>query len=166
MRSGLILLFAKVPVAGVLRTRTFEAGAAAIVGIFGLAWMGDTFIMGNEKTIAGAISKTATAYPALFALGLFVASVFLYSQAATARALMPLGISLGIPGALLIAMFPAVNGYFFIPNYGSIIAAIAFDRTGTTHVGRFILNHSFMLPGLIATGGAVAIGLVIAKLFF
>jgi anaerobic C4-dicarboxylate transporter DcuA len=79
---------------------------------------------------------------------------------------MPLGISLGIPGTSLIAVFPAVNGYFFIPNDGSIIAAIAIDRTGTTRIGRFVLNHSFMLPGLIATAGGVTIGLVIAKLDF
>ncbi len=164
--AALILLFTKLPVGTVLKTRTFEAGAAAIIGIFGLAWMGDTFIKGNEKAIVGSISEVAHAYPPLFALGLFVASVLLYSQAATTRALMPLGISLGIPGASLIAMFPAVNGYFFIPNYGSIIAAIAFDRTGTTRIGKFILNHSFMLPGLIATAGGVAIGLVIVKLFF
>ena len=66
----------------------------------------------------------------------------------------------------LIGMFPAVNGYFFIPNYGTIIAAIQFDRSGTTHIGKYLLNHSFMLPGLICTVGAVAFGLLIGKFLF
>jgi anaerobic C4-dicarboxylate transporter DcuA len=108
----------------------------------------------------------AKAAPWTFSLGLFFASMLLYSQAATARALMPLGLSLGIPAASLAGMFPATNGYFFIPNYGTLIAAIQFDRSGTTRIGKYLLNHSFMLPGLIATGGSVAIGLIIAKLFF
>jgi anaerobic C4-dicarboxylate transporter DcuA len=92
--------------------------------------------------------------------------VLLFSQAATTRALMPLGISLGLPAPSLIAMWPSVNGYFFLPTYGSLIAAINFDRTGTTRIGRFVLNHSFMLPGLVATACGVTAGLVIAKLLF
>ena len=79
---------------------------------------------------------------------------------------MPLGLSLGIPAPLLAGMFPAVNGYFFIPNYGTLIAAMQFDRSGTTRIGKYLLNHSFMLPGLVATGGAVGLGLLIAKCYF
>jgi anaerobic C4-dicarboxylate transporter DcuA len=78
---------------------------------------------------------------------------------------MPLGLSLQIPALSLVGMFPAVNGYFFIPNYGTLIAAMQFDRSGTTRIGRYLLNHSFMLPGLIATVGGVGFGLLIAKLF-
>jgi anaerobic C4-dicarboxylate transporter DcuA len=92
--------------------------------------------------------------------------MLLYSQAATARALMPLGLSLGISPAALVGMFPAVNGYFFIPNYGTLIAAMQFDRSGTTRIGKYLLNHSFMLPGLVSTAGGVGFGLLIAKLFF
>jgi len=102
---------------------------------------------------------------ALAAALLFFASVLLFSQAATTRALMPLGISLGIAPPHLVAMWPAVNGYFFLPTYGSLIAAINFDRTGTTRIGRFVLNHSFMLPGLIATAVAIVAGLVISGIF-
>jgi anaerobic C4-dicarboxylate transporter DcuA len=108
----------------------------------------------------------ARAAPWTFAIGLFLASVLLYSQAATARALMPLGLSLGIGPPFLIGMFPAVNGYFLIPNYGTIIAAINFDRSGTTRIGKYVLNHSFLLPGLISTTVAVVTGLIIAKIFF
>ena len=87
-------------------------------------------------------------------------SILLYSQAATVRAIVPLGIALGISPMMLIALFPAVNGYFFIPNYPTVVAAINFDRTGTTGIGKWILNHSFMMPGLIATIVSVVLGIV------
>jgi anaerobic C4-dicarboxylate transporter len=92
--------------------------------------------------------------------------VLLYSQAATTRALMPLGMALGIPPQFLIAMFPSVNGYFFIPTYGSLIAAINFDLSGTTKIGKYVLNHSFMIPGLVATSVAVITGLFLARIMF
>jgi anaerobic C4-dicarboxylate transporter DcuA len=129
-----------------------------------LAWLGDTFINANREAIIGGLSAMATAAPWTFAFGLFFASVLLYSQAATARALMPLGLSLGIWPLLLVGMFPAVNGYFLIPNYGTIIAAINFDRSGTTRIGKYVINHSFLVPGLVSTTLAVAIGLLIGSM--
>ena len=96
---------------------------------------------------------------------LFVMSILLYSQAATVRALVPLGIALGISPYMLIAMFPAVNGYFFIPNYPTVVAAINFDRTGTTRIGKYILNHSFMMPGIVSTVVAIALGLLFIQIF-
>lgn len=98
--------------------------------------------------------------PWLFGIALFAMSILLYSQAATVRALMPLGIALGISPMILVALFPAVNGYFFIPNYPTVVAAINFDRTGTTRIGKYVLNHSFMLPGLVSTGVAIGLGLL------
>jgi anaerobic C4-dicarboxylate transporter DcuA len=145
------------------QTSTCRAGITAVIGIFGLAWMGDTFIAAHREVIIGGLGGMAKAAPWTFAFGLFLASVLLYSQAATARALMPLGLSLGIAPPFLIGMFPAVNGYFLIPNYGTIIAAINFDRSGTTRIGKYVINHSFLLPGLVSTGVAVTVGLVIAK---
>jgi anaerobic C4-dicarboxylate transporter DcuA len=161
--AALILAVTRVPAGNVPKTASSQAGVTAVVGIFGLAWLGDTFIKANEKLIIGQIGDLTAAYPIVFAAGLFFASVLLFSQAATTRALMPLGISLGLPSSSLIASWPAVNGYFFLPTYGTIIAAINFDRSGTTRIGRFVLNHSFMLPGLVATVTAVTVGLVIAK---
>ena len=161
--AALILAVTRVPAGNVPKTNSAQAGLTAVVGIFGLAWLGDTFIKANEKLIIGQIGDLTAAYPIVFAFGLFFASVLLFSQAATTRALMPLGISLGLPPSNLIASWPAVNGYFFLPTYGTIIAAINFDRSGTTRIGRFVLNHSFMLPGLVSTGVAVAVGLLIAK---
>ncbi len=164
--AALMLLTSKAPAAKIPKTEVAQAGLTAVIGIFGLAWLGDTFIKGNEKVIIGAIGDITSSYPITFALGLFFASVLLFSQAATTRALMPLGISLGIAPPHLIAMWPAVNGYFFLPTYGSLIAAINFDRTGTTRIGRFVLNHSFMLPGLVATASAIIAGLVMSGIFF
>jgi anaerobic C4-dicarboxylate transporter DcuA len=150
----------------VTKTQTARAGITAVVGIFGLAWLGDTFIASNREVIVGGLGNMATAAPWTFAIGLFLASVLLYSQAATARALMPLGLSLGIAPPFLIGMFPAVNGYFLIPNYGTIIAAINFDRSGTTRIGKYVINHSFLIPGLVSTIVAVFSGLLLAKLVF
>ncbi|WP_147535828.1 anaerobic C4-dicarboxylate transporter family protein [Bacillus marasmi] len=160
--SALMLIFCKPNVDEIVNGSVFKAGATAVVAIFGIAWMGDTFFAGNMELISGSISDLVTAAPWLFAIALFALSILLYSQAATVRTLMPLGITLGINPALLIAMFPAVNGYFFIPNYPTVVAAINFDRTGTTGIGKYILNHSFMVPGLIATAGAVIIGILLS----
>jgi anaerobic C4-dicarboxylate transporter DcuA len=159
--AAIILTVSKAPVAEVPKSKTCQSGITAIIGILGLAWLGDTFINANREAIIGGLSAMATAAPWSFAFGLFFASVLLYSQAATARALMPLGLSLGIWPMLLIGMFPAVNGYFLIPNYGTIIAAINFDRSGTTRIGKYVINHSFLIPGLVSTTLAVAIGLLI-----
>ena len=162
--AAVILTVTKAPVAEVPRSKTCQSGVTAIAGILGLAWLGDTFISANREMIIGSLSAMAKAAPWTFAIGLFAASVLLYSQAATARALMPLGLSLGIWPFLLIGMFPAVNGYFLLPTYGTIVAAINFDRSGTTRIGKFVINHSFLIPGLISTILAVAIGLLIGSL--
>ena len=144
----------------------FSAGMQAVVAIFGIAWMGDTFIGGNMAELKGSIEQVVTDMPWLFGIALFVMSILLFSQAATIRAMLPLGLALGLSPWMLIALFPTVNGYFFIPNYPTIVAAINFDRTGTTRIGKYLLNHSFMLPGLIATGVSVALGLLLVCLLF
>jgi anaerobic C4-dicarboxylate transporter DcuA len=164
--AAVMLVATKVPVDEVPKTPTLRAGVVAVIGIFGLAWLGDSFIGANQNVIVPAISGMTEAAPWTFVLGLFFASVLLYSQAATTRALMPLGLALGIPPQYLIGAFPSVNGYFFIPTYGTLIAAINFDLSGTTKIGKYIVNHSFMIPGLVATFVSVFAGLVLAKLMF
>jgi anaerobic C4-dicarboxylate transporter DcuA len=164
--AAIMLFFTKVDVDEIPKTATLRAGVVAVIGIFGLAWLGDSFIAANKDVIVPAIGEWAKAAPWTFAFGLFFASVLLYSQAATTRALMPLGMALGIPPQFLIAMFPSVNGYFFIPTYGSLIAAINFDLSGTTKIGKYVLNHSFMIPGIVATATAVTTGLLLAKVMF
>lgn len=159
--AALILLLTKTDGIKAAQGSVFVAGMQAVVAIFGIAWMGDTFINGNMAELRASIEGVVTSMPWIFGVALFVMSILLYSQAATVRALMPLGIALGISPWMLIALFPTVNGYFFLPNYPTVVAAINFDRTGTTRIGKWVLNHSFMLPGLIATVGAVCTGLLI-----
>lgn len=164
--AAVILLVTRTDGIKAVQGSVFSAGMQAVVAIFGIAWMGDTFIGGNMAELKGSIEQTVTQMPWLFGIALFLMSILLFSQAATIRALLPLGLALGISPYMLIALFPAVNGYFFIPNYPTVVAAINFDRTGTTHIGKYILNHSFMIPGLIATGVSVALGLLAVQLFF
>lgn len=143
-----------------------NAGVIALISIAGLAWMGSSFFEGNRATIVDGISGVVREHPAIFALGLFALSILLFSQAATVSTLMPLGITLGLAPATLVAVFPAVNGYFFLPTYGTLLAAIAFDQTGTTKIGRYVLNHSFMLPGLVSTVVAIVAGVSLTRIFF
>ena len=162
--AGLILLVTRTDGLRAAQGSVFQAGMQAVVAIFGIAWMGDTFINGNMAALKGSVEHLVAQMPWLFGIALFVMSILLFSQAATVRALLPLGISLGISPAVLIALFPAVNGYFFIPNYPTVVAAINFDRTGTTRIGRYVLNHSFMIPCLLATGVSVGLGLLLVQL--
>jgi anaerobic C4-dicarboxylate transporter len=162
--AALIMILCRASPADVAGGTVSRAGWVAVVAILGLAWLGSTFFEANRDLVQDALAATVQRHPWTFAIALFALSVLLYSQAATVAALMPLGITLGISPLTLIAMFPAVNGYFFLPTYGTIVAAIQFDQTGTTRIGRFLLNHSFMLPGLVATIGAVTIGFAMAAL--
>lgn len=162
---AIILLMSRTNGIAPTQGSVFIAGMQAVIAIFGIAWMGDTFINGNISVITDGIKGIVTQWPWLFAIALFIMSILLYSQAATVRAIMPLGIALGMSPWMLIALFPAVNGYFFIPNYPTIVAAINFDRTGTTHIGKFVLNHSFMMPGMVATIVAVGAGLLLIHLY-
>lgn len=162
--AALILLLTGTSGMKAAKSSVFNAGMQAVVAIFGIAWMGDTFISGNIAVIKENIFGLVTDMPWLFGIALFVMSILLFSQAATIRALLPLGMALGISPYILIALFPAVNGYFFIPNYPTVVAAINFDTTGTTRIGKYVLNHSFMMPGLISTIVAVGLG-ILAVLF-
>lgn len=161
--AALILLVGKAKVQDAVKGNVFAAGMNAMVAIFGIAWMGDTFFNGNLEFFKGHIASVVTQYPFLFAIALFFMSIMLFSQAATVRTLYPLAIGLGINPLALVAMFPAVNGYFFLPNYPTEVAAINFDRTGTTRIGRFVVNHSFQLAGFITTFVSIGVGYLIIQ---
>lgn len=163
--AALILILTKTDGIKATQGSIFPAGMQAVIAIFGIAWMGDTFINGNIGQLTASIEGIVTEMPWLFGVALFVMSILLYSQAATVRAIVPLGIALGMSPMMLIALFPAVNGYFFIPNYPTVVAAINFDRTGTTGIGKYVLNHSFMMPGLVATIVSLVVGLLLIQVF-
>lgn len=163
--AALILLVGKGKVGDAVNGNIFKAGMNAVVAIFGIAWMGNTFYVGNEKILDAALSSMISSTPILFAVALFLLSIMLFSQAATVTTLYPVGIALGINPLLLIAMFPACNGYFFLPNYPTEVAAIDFDRTGTTRVGKYVINHSFQIPGFITTIVSILLGVLMIQFF-
>ncbi len=160
--AAIITLIAKVKATTIVKAGGFTSGIQAVISILGIAWLGDTFIHANKAAIIALAQQQIAAHPWQFAILLFFMSMLLASHTATLRALMPLGVALGIPPAILLAATPAANGIFFIPNYPTLLAAINLDDTGTTRIGKYMLNHSFMLPGLVATISAslIAIGLV------
>lgn len=164
--AALIVLLCGVKPTEIVKGKVFITGIQAIIAIFGISWLGDTFFAHNTIGIMHMVESSITASPWQFSIYLFLLSVIVVSQAAAIRALVPIGIALGIPAVILLAMFPAANGLFFIPNHPAILAAIHLDRTGTTRIGKFVLNHSFMIPGLVATITAVLLGFGLIKLLF
>ena len=164
--AAVILLVGKANVKDAVSGNIFSAGMNAMISIFGIAWMGDTFFNGNIEFFKSHIADIVTQYPFLFSVALFIMSIMLFSQAATVRTLFPLGMGLGISPLALVAMFPAVNGYFFIPNYPTEVAAINFDTTGTTRIGKYVLNHSFQLSGFITTFVSIGVGYMIITFLY
>ncbi|MEM7055609.1 MAG: anaerobic C4-dicarboxylate transporter [Bacteroidota bacterium] len=164
--AALIVLLCGLKPTEITKSSVFTAGIQAVIAILGISWLGDTFFKANQAQIMELAQDQITRHPWQFSIILFLMSILLVSQTATIRALVPLGLSLGIPAVTLLATLPAVNGLFFIPNYPTILAAINLDRTGTTRVGKLVLNHSFMIPGLVATTTAVAIAFGLVQLLF
>lgn len=162
--AALIILLCKPDGNAISQGSVFHAGMRAIVAIFGIAWLGDTFIAGHGAMVKEAVSGLVEVAPWTFAFALFALSVMVNSQGATTAVLVPVAITLGLPPAIIIAVFVAVNGYFFIPNYGPIIASIDFDQTGTTRIGKYIFNHSFMLPGLLSMVFSIGFGLLFSNI--
>ena len=162
--TGLIILFANTTAAKVTKASLFASAGQATIAVFGVVWMSGTFMNNNFEAIQKTLGELVSTYPWSFAVALFMLSMLLYSQASTAKALMPLGLALGLPPAYLIGIFPACNGHFFIPGYPTLLTAIQFDRTGTTRIGKYVLNHSFMLPGLVTTIASVLAGLLLQSI--
>jgi len=163
--AAIIITMTKIPAAEVAKANTARSGYIAVVSLFGIAWMTDSFIAANEALIMGWMGDVIAAAPVLFAAGIFTVAALLTSQSATATTMLPLGLSLGIPANLLIGMTPAIGGVQFLPVGGTQLAAIAFDKTGSTHVGRFVLNHSFMVPLLITAVVSVILGVGLSVVF-
>lgn len=164
--SALMVIFCKAKPDEVIRTSVFRAGMMGVVTVFGLAWMSDTWIANNLPYIKTTVAAVVQGAPWLFAFALFFVSALTHSQGATVAALMPLGLSLGIDPLTLVCMYPAVCGYFVIPSTGVLLAGVAFDETGTTKIGKLVINHSYLLPGFVATFANVVLAFGIRALFF
>ena len=161
--GALIIFTCKPDSTEITRGSVFHAGMRAVIAIFGIAWLGDTLMQAHMDEVKDLVKGLVETAPWAFAFALFVLSVLVNSQGATVATLFPLGIALGIPAPVLIGVFVAVNGYFFVPNYGPIIASIDFDTTGTTKIGKYIFNHSFMLPGLLSMAFCLVFGLALSN---
>lgn len=162
--GGIILLVTKTNVETVPNGVVFKSGMVAAIAIFGIAWMSDTYFQYAMPSFKAGITEMVQTYPWTFAFALFAVSVVINSQAATARMLLPVGIAMGLPAPLLVGLMPATYGYFFIPNYPSDIATVNFDVTGTTKIGKYYFNHSFMVPGLIGVVTACCVGYTLAQI--
>ncbi|WP_022850107.1 anaerobic C4-dicarboxylate transporter [Limisalsivibrio acetivorans] len=161
--GGIIMIVTKTKSAKVPEGVVFKSGMVAAIAIFGIAWMSDTYFQHAMPSFKEGITGMVQNYPWTFALAMFIVSVVINSQAATCRMMLPVGLGLGLSPALLIGIMPSCYGYFFIPNYPSDIATCNFDNTGTTKIGKFYFNHSFMIPGLIGVPTACVVGYLLAK---
>lgn len=164
--SAAIMGITRTQPATVAKTSLFTAMGVAVVSVFGVVWMASTFILNYKETIQVALGDITTAAPWTFTFAILLMAMLIFSQAATTKAMMPLGITLGIANPALLAMFPAVNADFVLPGYPTLLAAIEFDRTGSTRIGRFVFNHSFMLPGFAAIGTAIVTGFLLVRFWF
>ncbi|WP_410687783.1 anaerobic C4-dicarboxylate transporter [Avibacterium paragallinarum] len=162
--GGIILLVTKTNPQTVPNGVVFKSGMVAAIAIFGIAWMSDTYFSYAMPQFKAGITEMVSNYPWTFAFALFAVSVVINSQAATAVMMLPVGIGLGLPAPLLVGLMPATYGYFFIPNYPSDIATVNFDVTGTTKIGKYYFNHSFMVPGLIGVIVACIVGYTVAQI--
>ncbi|HYK47616.1 MAG TPA: anaerobic C4-dicarboxylate transporter family protein [Parafilimonas sp.] len=163
--AALIVLITKTSPAQVVKASLFSSMASAMISVFGVVWMSSTFMAHNEAAIKGALSGITTNHPWTFAIAIFIMGMLMFSQAATTKAMMPLGLTLGLPVATLVSIFPATNSVFVLPGYPTLLAAINVDRTGTTKIGKYVINHSFMRPGLVAIIVSIVVGFLLSKIY-
>lgn len=162
--AALMMILTKTSAVEVTKASLFTSMASALVSVFGVVWMSSTFMAHNQTQIQTVLGSITQQYPWTFTLAVFIMGVLMFSQAATTKTMMPLGLALGISNPNLIAMFPAVNSDFVLPGYPTLLAAINFDRTGSTKIGSYVINHSFMRGGVVAIGVAVAVGFLLGNL--
>ena len=164
--AGLMILTCKAEPKKVVSGSVWQAGMVAVVAIYGIAWLSDTYFAAYKGEMMTAMKDIVNAYPWAIAFVLFAVSVLINTQGGVVLAIMPLAYDLGIPWYVLLGVLPSVYGYFFIPNYPSDIATVNFDRSGTTVIGKYLLNHSFMIPGLISVTVSTIIGYLLANFIY
>ncbi|WP_297196574.1 anaerobic C4-dicarboxylate transporter [uncultured Pluralibacter sp.] len=162
--ATLTTLLCRVDTDSILNSSTFKAGMSACICILGVAWLGDTFVSANIDWIKETAGSVIQGHPWLLAVIFFFASALLYSQAATAKALMPMALALNVSPLTAVASFAAVSGLFILPTYPTLVAAVQMDDTGTTRIGRFVFNHPFFIPGTMAVIFSVCFGFVLGGL--
>jgi len=162
MAGAFIVIFTKTNPANIGKTEVFRAGMIAVVAVFGVAWMADTVFDANLEIIKSSLAELVMEQPWTYAVALLLVSKFVNSQAAAIAAMVPVALSIGVPPGYIVAFAAACYGYYILPTYPSDLAAIQFDRSGTTRIGKYVINHSFILPGLIGVGTSCVVGLILA----
>ncbi|ACP32912.1 anaerobic C4-dicarboxylate transporter [Corynebacterium aurimucosum] len=162
--GAIILLSCKVEPAKIASTPVFKAGMTAVFSVFGVAWMADTFFQAHIDALESNLGSVVEAAPWAYAVVLVIVSKLVNSQAAALVAIAPIGLQLGIDPAVIVGFYGAAYGYFILPTYPSDLACIGFDRTGTTHIGKFVINHSFIIPGAISVVTSCVVGSVLAQI--
>ena len=160
--AAIITMACKVDTANITNAATFKSGMSAVICVLGVAWLGNTFVEGHIDQIKAVSAEFLQQYPWSLAVILFFASTLLYSQAATAKALYPTAILLGVSPEAAIAAFAAVSALFILPTYPTLIAAVEMDDTGSTRIGKYVFNHPFLIPGVIAISLSVLFGFLMA----
>ncbi len=160
------IMFCKVNLPNTVSGSVWKSGMVAVIAIYGIAWLADTYFGNYLEQMKAMLTDLVTNYPWSIAFVFFLVSVLINSQGAVVVAMLPLAYELGIAGPVLLGVLPSVYGYFFIPNYPSDIATVNFDRSGTTVIGKYLLNHSFMMPGLISVTVSTIIGYLVTNVFF
>ncbi|MDA5543251.1 anaerobic C4-dicarboxylate transporter [Yersinia rochesterensis] len=163
--GAVILIGCKVKPSDISNGAVFKAGMVAIFSVFGVAWMSDTFFQAHMGDLKLVLEDVVKSQPWTYAIVLFLVSKLVNSQAAALAAIAPMGLQLGVEPKMLIAFFPAAYGYFVLPTYPSDLACIGFDRSGTTKIGKFIINHSFIIPGLIGVVCSCITGYLLVTTF-
>ena len=166
MAAALMIIFCKAQPKKAVAGPVWQSGMVAVVAIYGIAWLADTYFSNYLAEMEVMLADVVSHYPWSIALVFFLVSVLINSQGAVVVAMLPLAYSLGISGVVLLGVLPSVYGYFFIPNYPSDIATVNFDRSGTTKIGKYLLNHSFMMPGLICTIVSTVVAYLLAMLIY
>jgi anaerobic C4-dicarboxylate transporter DcuB len=164
--AALMIIFCKAAPKKAVSGPVWQSGMVAVVAIYGIAWLADTFFSNYLGEMKLMLAGVVSAYPWSIALVFFLVSVLINSQGAVVVAMLPLAYQLGIAGPVLLGVLPSVYGYFFIPNYPSDIATVNFDRSGTTVIGKYLLNHSFMMPGLICVITSTIVAYLLSMIFY
>ena len=164
--AGLMILFCKADPKKVVSGSVWQAGMVAVVAIYGIAWLSDTYFLAHKSAMMASLQSVVKDYPWSIAFVLFGVSVLINTQGGVVLAIIPLAYDLNIPFPVLLGLLPSVYGYFFIPNYPSDIATVNFDKSGTTVIGKYLLNHSFMIPGLICVCTSCLVGYAITTIFY
>ena len=164
--AALMIIFCKASPKKAVAGPVWQSGMVAVVAIYGIAWLADTYFSNYLNEMKVMLAGVVAQYPWSIAFVFFLVSVLINSQGAVVVAMLPLAYTLGIDGPVLLGVLPAVYGYFFIPNYPSDIATVNFDRSGTTVIGKYLLNHSFMMPGLICVFTSTIVAYILASLFY